>query len=411
MRITDVKTILLTGPLTNVPSMLVNRSVRSAAFIELHTDTEHIGLGETYLGYQFPESVPPLVDFFAPILLNAGEELDIHALRRRMIDSCAYWGRVGLAPAAISGIEAAMWDLKGKLLGVPVHELLGGAHHQRLPVYATGGVANWPLDRLLAKVDHYLSLGFRAFKVGAGAFDDATASMRPLHRPAEIADLEATKMEALRDHVGDDIRIMLDGHMGFRHGPDQWTLAVAQQVLAAVAPWDLFFFEEPLPYTDPDAYGELRRTATVRVAGGESLSTFAEFRQFADAGSFDVAQPDAAWLSLTDFVDVGRLFATRNRWVASHAWGAGGAMMQNLHAAFATPNTLICEMPPDAGPLHTEVWGDALQLVDGHVLPPTAPGLGITLSDEIKNRYPFVPGSGEWVSVPGKVMPRPAHVR
>ncbi|HEU5329892.1 MAG TPA: hypothetical protein VFU78_17515, partial [Thermomicrobiales bacterium] len=161
MKITDVRTILLTGPISNDPSMLALRKVRSAAFIEVHTDSSHVGIGETYLGYQFPEAVPPIVDFLKPILVNA-ETLDIHTLRRRMLDCCAYWGRVGMAPAAISGIEAALWDLKGKVIGLPVYELLGGKHHDRLPAYATGGVSNWPLDRLLAKVDHYLSLGFRA---------------------------------------------------------------------------------------------------------------------------------------------------------------------------------------------------------------------------------------------------------
>jgi galactonate dehydratase len=173
-------------------------------------------------------------------------------------------------------------------------------------------------------------------------------------------------------------------------------------MLKALEPYDLFFFEEPLPYTDPHAYAELRESTTVRVAGGESLATVEEFARFAEAGSFDVAQPDAAWLSLTDFVEVGRMFGQ----VASHAWGAGGAVMQNVHAAFATPNAIIIEMPPAAGPLHTEVWGDSLRMVDGMVLPPEAPGLGVALSDGLKEQYPFVPGAEEFVSVPGKRMSR-----
>jgi L-alanine-DL-glutamate epimerase-like enolase superfamily enzyme len=103
---------------------------------------------------------------------------------------------------------------------------------------------------------------------------------------------------------------------------------------------------------------------------------------------------------------VGRLFALQNKWVASHAWGSGAAVMQNIHAAFATPNTLILEIPPAAGPLHTEVWGESLNLVDGMIVAPTAPGLGVTLTDELKARHPFVPGTGEFVSVPGKQVGR-----
>lgn len=405
MKITDVRTVMMTGPISNDPSMLANRRQRSAAFIEIHTDTPHVGIGETYLGYQFPEVVPTVVEFFKPILV-AAEDLDIHTLRRRMFDCCAYWGRVGIGPTVISGLEAALWDLKGKLVGLPVHELLGGKCHDRLPAYATGGPSNWPLERLLAKVDHYLNLGFQAFKVGAGFLDETRKTRESFRNRAEKAAFEARKVEALRRHVGDDVRIILDGHMGFRHGPGQWDLPTAQMVLKAVEPYNVFFFEEPLPYADPRGYGELSRSSAVHVAGGESLSTFEEFRQFAEHGSFDIAQPDAAWMGMTDFVNVGRLFALQNKWVASHAWGAGAAVMQNIHAAFATPNTLILETPPAAGPLHTEVWGESLQLVDGMIAAPTAPGLGVTLSEELKAKYPFVPGSGEFVSVPGKVMGR-----
>src|SRR6476619_3176191 len=121
MIITGVSTVLLTGPSTDDPYLAALRPLRSAAFIEIHTDTEHIGIGETYLGYFMPELVPALVDFFAPILIGAAP-FDIHALRRRMADCCAYWGRVGVGPAVISGIEAALWDLKGKLHGLPVYE-------------------------------------------------------------------------------------------------------------------------------------------------------------------------------------------------------------------------------------------------------------------------------------------------
>ncbi len=406
MKITDVRTVLLTGPISNDPSMVKALPRRSAAFVEIETDEGIAGLGETYLGYHLPRVVPTIVEFFSPILLHADDPLDVHTLRRRMIDCGIYWGRVGIGPAVICAIEAALWDLKGKVLGVPVHELLGGRRHDRLPAYATGGASNWPLDRLLEKVDFYLGLGFTGFKVGAGFFDDVAGKSGRYHHPAEIVAFEVAKVEALRNHVGPDVNIMLDGHMGFRQGPDQWPLSTAQALLKALEPFDLFFFEEPLPYTNAAAYAELRASTSVRVAGGESLTTFEEFVPFAEVDAFDVAQPDAAWLSMTDFVEVGRLFGHRHRQVSSHAWGSGGAVMQNIHAAFATPNTVILELPPAAGPLHTEIWGDSLRMVDGMVLAPTAPGLGIWLSDDVKQRFPYVPGVEEFVSVPGKHMKR-----
>jgi L-alanine-DL-glutamate epimerase-like enolase superfamily enzyme len=404
MKITDVRTILLTGPCTDDPFVAAVRPLRSAAFIEILTDTEHIGIGETYLGYFTAEIVPPLVDFFKPILVGA-ETFDIHTLTRRMLDCSIYWGRVGIGPAVISGIESALWDLKGKIHGLPVYELLGGKCHERLPAYATGGASPYPLGRLLEKVDFYLGLGFTGFKVATGWVEETTREVVAETSPSAAAELEAGKAEALRAHVGKDVRIMMDGHMGFKHGPQRWSAATAITVLKALEPYDIAFFEEPLPYTDPLGYGEVRSATTIPVAGGESLTTLEEFRQFAEADGFAIAQPDAAWVGgMSEFVAIGQLFAARKRWVASHAWGAGAAVMQNLHAAFATPNAIVVEIPPAAGPLHREIWGDSFRMRDGMVLPPEAPGLGVTLSEDLKARYPFVSGTGEFVTVPGKVM-------
>ena len=130
-----------------------------------------------------------------------------------------------------------------------------------------------------------------------------------------------------------------------------------------------------------------------------------EWRVFAEEDAFDIAQPDAAFCGgLGEFLRIAELFESRGRKIATHAWGAGGALMQNIHAAFAAPNTVICEIPPAFGPLHSEIVGDSFVMRDGRVLPPETPGLGVTLSAEVRERYPFVPGSGEFNSVPGKEL-------
>lgn len=101
---------------------------------------------------------------------------------------------------------------------------------------------------------------------------------------------------------------------------------------------------------------------------------------------------------------VAAMLNARGRDIATHAWGAGGCLMQNVHCGFAASNTKILEIPPDFAGLHSEVMGDSFQMKDGYVLPPNKPGLGITLTNEIKNRYPFIPGTGEFNSVPGKIL-------
>lgn len=403
MKITDVRTTLLTGPCTNDPFLREARKLRSAAFIEILTTGGPTGIGETYAGYFCAETVPAIVDFFKPILIGQTVD-DIPELWRRMYHCGNFWCRVGLGTIVLNGIEAALWDLKGKLLKQPVYALLGGSKHKRLPCYATGGPSNYPKDRLAKKMDHYFSLGFRGLKVGAGSFSP-DKGWHISQVPSEAADFEADKLSFMRSHAGKDAWLMMDAHMGNSPSAATWSVEVAIAVARAVEPYNLFFFEEPLHYTDPWGYAELCRATSTPIAGGECLTAAYEWRVFAEQDSFDIGQPDASFTGgLGEFLAVAKMMEKRNRKVATHAWGAGGSLMQNIHAGFAAANTCILEIPPDYAGLHSEVIDGGLVIKDGYALPPDRPGLGIVLTDEIKRRYPFKPGSGEFNSVPGKIL-------
>ena len=402
MKIIDVQTHLLTGPCTLDPFLSKARRVRSAAFIEIHTDVGVVGLGETYAGYFCPEVVPAIVEFFKPILLGQTVE-DIPELWRRMYHCGNFWCRVGVGVNVLNGVEAALWDLKGKLEGKPVCELLGGCQHESLPAYATGGPSNYPLDELARKIEFYTSLGFNGVKIGAGAHTAERGFEIPFE-PAAAADFEARKLEFIRKRFGTGLRVMMDAHMGNSPGAT-WTVETAIAVAKALEPFDLFFLEEPLHYTDPWGYARLCEATTTPIAGGECLTAAYEWQVFVERDAFDIGQPDASFTGgLGTTVEVAKMLARRGRKVATHAWGAGGSQMQNIHAGFAIPNTAILEVAPAYGPLHSEVIGDSLVLRDGNILPPTKPGLGIELTESTKRRFPFVPGSGEFNSVPGKIL-------
>src|SRR4029079_9144187 len=203
MIITDVRTVLLTGPSTNDRFFREARTRRSAAFIEIYTDTELICVGETYAGYFLPESVPTIVEFFRPILLGQSPE-GVETLWERMYQCGKFWCRVGLGASVLTGIEAALWDLRGKMHNLPVYKLLGGRKHDKLLGYATGGPSNYPLDKLAEKVDNYRSLGFLGLKVGAGFYRSGNGWHLPMDTN-EAADLEATKLDFLRKHAGGDL--------------------------------------------------------------------------------------------------------------------------------------------------------------------------------------------------------------
>jgi L-alanine-DL-glutamate epimerase-like enolase superfamily enzyme len=402
MKITDVRTTLLTGPCTNDPFLREARKLRSAAFIEILTAGGPTGIGETYAGYFCPEVVPAIVEFFKPILIGQTVD-DIPELWRRMYHCGNFWCRVGVGTVVLSGIEAALWDLKGKLLDQPVHALLGGAKHARLPCYATGGPSNYPQEKLAKKIDHYFSLGFRGLKVGAGSYSPEAGWYKPETATA-AAEFEADKLAFMRRHAGPDAWIMMDAHMGNSHGK-VWTVEIAIAVARALEPYNLFFFEEPLHYTDPWGYAELCGATTTPIAGGECLTAAYEWRIFAEQDSFDIGQPDASFTGgLGEFMNVAAMMARRDRKIATHAWGAGGSLMQNVHCGFAAANTCILEVAPDYAGLHSEVIDGGFVMQDGYALPPDRPGLGIVLTDEIRRKYPFKPGSGEFNSVPGKIL-------
>lgn len=405
MKITDVQTVLLTGPSGNDPFLTAERKLRSASFIEIHTDTELVGVGETYSGYHAPELVPEIVEFFKPILVGLSEDdLDVRRLWERMYRCGNFWCRIGLGANVLAGIEGALWDLKGKLLNRPVYELLGGRRYDRLLAYATGGASAYPWDQLRRKLDLYRDAGFSAAKFGAGWYDAETGGAFDYHSsPQAWIDMECQKLDAIRAHVGGEFTVCLDGHMSnTEEDKKPWNLATATAVLRAMEPYDVFFYEEPLHYNDLDGYAALTRSTSVPVAGGECWTIREEFDRCAQLGAVDIAQPDASYIGIAAFVDVAHMFAARNRRSATHSWSSGGGAMENIHAAFASPNMAILELPPLAGPLHTEIWAPGLRFEDGHILPPQPPGLGVTLTDEIKNRFPFKRGSGEWNLVPGK---------
>jgi galactonate dehydratase len=222
--------------------------------------------------------------------------------------------------------------------------------------------------------------------------------------PAEAAEFEGEKVAFMRSHAGPDAWLMMDGHMG--NSPRAtWTVEVAKAVAKAVEPYNLFFFEEPLHYTDPWGYAELCRSTTVPIAGGECLTASYEWRVFAEQDCFDIGQPDASFTGgLVEFMAVAKMMEDRGRKIATHAWGAGASLMQNVHAGFAAANTCMLEIPPDYAGLHSEMIDGGLVIKDGYVLPPERPGFGVVLTDEMRRRYPFKPGSGEFNSVPGKIL-------
>ena len=413
MKITRVRTLLSTAPQKDI--FMKSRVRRSAALILIETDTELTGLGETYAGYFVPEVVPSIVDFYEPILVGQSP-MDVDEISRRLFNAGKFWARVGLGSIVISGIESALLDLKGKALGVPVYELLGGRCHDTLPCYATGGTSPHDRGELEGKVAQYLSLGFNAVKLGAGLYRPGFPTLAS-RTPQEARDVEISKVEFLRERFGDTFQLNLDAHMDNLSDADHiWNLPTAQFVLQALEAYPIGFFEEALPYTDMRAYAALRSSTTIPVAGGECLTSLEEWRDWLEHKPFALAQLDASYMGgIMNFIKIARLCELQGVSIATHAWSATPGVAANLHAAFASRNTAVCEMAaynpsrPELNthieaPLLTDLWIEPPVLENGRIRLADTPGLGVRLPDGFLERHPFEAGSGEFNSVKGKIL-------
>ncbi len=375
MKIARVDPVLLTAPY-GMPGAQTRR--RSAAFVEVEAEDGRVGVGETYLGVYMPELAAETVHFFAQHLVGR-DSSSIARLWRDCQWISSYVGRTGPTVMVLGAIECALWDLEGQRHGVPVHRLLGGAVHDQLPVYASGGVPTFSRDELVENAVEARAAGFAGFKMRAN----------PVAYQPEV---EAERVLAVRDAIGADMLLAVDAVQNFNLRP--WSIKQTLALLGALVPADLAWAEEFLPPFDPILYAELRSRTGVHISGGEGITTSTDFARWIAAGAFDIAQPDPTIIGgIGEARRACERAALDGVRVAMHVWGSGPTLMANYHLGFTQHNCFILEMPLMKNPLDTETLVEPFTIVDGHIAPPTAPGLGVRLTDEIKARYPYEPGS------------------
>ena len=307
----------------------------------------------------------------------------------------------------LSGIEMALWDLAGKAVGKPVHALLGGAVHDRLPLYASGGTGAWPVAQTVAQAERYVVARLpraqdRDRDDGpARRLHDDASRRRPMapgtpaeRRPASTTSARSSR--ALRARSGPTSRLATDAHAVQVREP--WSKADALAIAQALEEFDLLFFEEPLRYDDPDGYADIRRQTRTPIAGGECLTGLSRVPALAGRGAVDFVQPDATHVGgIMPTVRVAQAAAARHVGLIVHTGAAvGPGIMANLHAAFASPNARFVEYALAPDNIRAEMLAEPVTLVDGFQAAPTAPGLGVTLPVDFVERYPFRPGIFEY---------------
>ena len=345
------------------------------SLVRVWTDEGMYGLGEMGTGHYIPEAAKAICNFLANTLIGQ-DPFEINVLFDKMYKLGANWGRRGIAMGVISGIENALWDLKGKALGVPVHSLLGGKFRKSIRAYASGGMEQ-PNDSLIREVNSYLERGFTAVKIRGGY----------------NAKRDVEKVKALRDALGYDFDLAIDCGQGYV--PFAWSAKEAIQVVSALEEYKLMFIEEPCRTDELDVYAAVREASgTTPIAGGENGCSIFEYKQLIDNRCLDIIQPDVTHAGGIGEVKKAAEYAALNGiTVAPHVFRSGASFAAHLHLLSAIPNALICEFQQIANPLREELLNQPLKMVNGEIMVPDEPGLGIHLTDDIIEKYPYMPGT------------------
>jgi L-rhamnonate dehydratase len=368
MKITKVEALYLRQP--EVKDQC--DSGQDAVIIRIETDAGITGLGEVDSA---PLAIRGVVEGpyshsitsgLAHLLLGE-DPMATEYLWYKMVKANSYCARRGILMHAISGIDLALWDIKGKALGLPVWKLLGGGFHQKIRCYASTLFGRTPAETE-AIGRRLVDQGFGAVKFG-------------WHPMGESRALDEALVRAGRRGLGPAADLLIDAGL-------VWDAKTALQRANAFAAEDIFWLEEPLRENDYAGYAKLAASTPVRIAAGEHESDRQSYQNLMDQGRVDVVQVDLTRCGgFTEAMKIASLAYDRGLPVANHGFSTYLNVAAALHWLNAVPNALICEfVAQEATNLREQITRQKLRAVDGFLAVPQEPGLGIDLDEDAVNR-------------------------
>lgn len=276
-------------------------------------------------------------------------------------------GRRGLTISAMSGIDTALWDIKGKTLGAPVVELLGGSCRDKMPAYASGGWAK--ADAIGEQLLGYTEKGFGGVKMRVGIMDQTVAE-------------SIKRVKAAREALPDHIKLMTDAHGTF-------SVPEAKQFTKGVEDCNLYWFEEPISPDNKIGTAEVRANTFIPIAAGESEYTAFDVRDLIAERALDVLQPDCAIIGgITEAMRVSQLAHTYQLELAPHCWGSAFSFMAGLSVAFASPSANVIEFSLGGNPMMYDLVEEHITVDnEGMLIAPDKPGLGLTPNWDFVNDF------------------------
>ena len=366
MKITDIKTYL------------VEAHRRNWVFIEVLTDEGVVGIGEATIE-PFEKTMVTLIEDYKRTVIGKDprsiEFLWEDRYRGQFLRSDL------LVNVALSAIEIACWDIKGKLLGVPCYELFGGPCRETVPCYGN----YWFMKTKMGptRVSEYAESAARAVEKVYKALKWSPFGYAAHSMTKKQENITVECVRQVRDAVGPDINLMVDAHGRF-------DLPQARRLAQRFEEFDLLFFEEPLPPENLDAYVELKRSTKTPIATGERYVARFQFRELLEKYCCDYIQPDAIYTGgMNELRKIAMMAETYYCPVVPHNCNGPVCTAASIHAAACMPNFLMLEYIPV--PEREDVLVEPLVLKNGEFELPKKPGLGIELNKKVFKNYIFQP--------------------
>jgi L-alanine-DL-glutamate epimerase-like enolase superfamily enzyme len=362
MHITDVRAVQLRRRLDRPQrNAREGRGERTFTFVVVETDAGLTGLGDAY-GDQ--ALMPTIIERrLRPMALGLNP-CDIDAVWRRLFASRAFWETGGSVLCGISAIEVACWDIRGQAEGVSVCDLLGGRRREWIDAYASD--LHWEEPERMADIAAgFVAQGYRCVKTHVGA-------------PGEW-DRDLQRAEAIRRAIGPDVGFMIDVNTAFE--PPE-ALAFGQ----AIVPFHPYWYEEPVWPVDAAGHAWLRGQLPVKIATGENLYLTEGFAPLWAHGACDYVMPDILRCGgLEQTRQICRAAVGHGVVPSPHNFSSGVGLAATLHLMAALPETEWLEFDPTGTAIYEELFVEPLVVERGRVRVPTAPGLGVRLTEQVLN--------------------------
>jgi 2-dehydro-3-deoxyphosphogalactonate aldolase len=380
MKITDVKTFVVGNPPPGFGG-------RYFVFLKLITDEGIEGLGEVYSLPYHPSVVEHMVKDVVERCVIGRDPYDTERIWRSVYGS-GFIQRPDISTMGIlSGIEMACWDIVGKDVNKPVYKLLGGQVHEKLRSYTyiypkEGDKTNVYADPVLAaeRAAEYLQMGFTALK-----FDPAGPYSIYDGRQLSLTELDRSEAfcRMLREAVGMQADLLFGTH-------GQMSAAGAIRLARRLEKYDPMWFEEPIPPDNQREMGKVARATTIPVACGERLTTKWEFVRVLEEGAAAILQMNLGRVGgILEGKKIASMAEAYHVQIAPHLYCGPVVGAANIQLATCSPNFLIQESILDWQGFHSQILKKPIEWQSGYIIPPTAPGLGVELDEDVARAHPY----------------------